>query len=104
MNALVVSFDGLAICLRLALQCRYEGRILALKLLDRTAAPALCQGRRHGVGKDFFLPLLHSVEESSCDGFWRGLRYVQGSGHLGIYRSGQDGMSADAPSSQQSAE
>src|SRR5260370_17381603 len=82
MNALVVSSDGLAICLRLALPCSYEGRILALKLLDRTAAPALCQGLRHGVGKDFFLSLLHSVEDSSRDGLWRGLRYVRRSAHL----------------------
>src|SRR5579859_4338366 len=80
-----------------------QGGILALKLLDRTAAPALCQGLRHGVGKDFFLSLLYPVEDGSRDGLWRSLRYVQGSGHLGINRSGQDGMNAYALSSQQSA-
>src|SRR5579859_7242252 len=90
-------------CSLLAHSWSYEGRVLALKLLERTATPALCQGLRHGVGKDFFLSLLHSVEDSSCDRLWGGLWDVQVSGHLGIYRSGQDGISADALSSQQSA-
>src|SRR3977135_1451482 len=44
-------------------RCFYERRILALKRLDRTAAPALRHGLRHWIREDVLLPFLHAVED-----------------------------------------
>src|ERR1700739_1400734 len=72
----------------------YEFCKLALERLDRTAAPALRDGLRHGIREYFLFPFLHSVENRSRDGLRRCLRYVQGAGHICVHGARQDNMYA----------
>src|ERR1035438_5098405 len=87
--------DGLCCC---------EGGVLALEGLDRTAAPALGQGLRRGIGEDVFLSVLHAVEDGSRDRFRGGLGYVEAPGHIGVGGAGQDRMHPDARSGEQGAQ
>jgi hypothetical protein len=55
----------------------YERRTLALERLGRTAAPAVSDGLRHGIGEDVLLTFVHRVEDGPRDGLRGGLGDVQ---------------------------
>ena len=71
---------------------RHESCELARERFHCPIAPAIGDGLGPGIWEDFLFVLLQRIENAPRRGFWRSLRYVEASVHIGI-----DGAQDDGP-------
>src|SRR5262245_28578805 len=74
---------------------------MLLEVLDRTAVPARRQGGRQRVWEDLLLASLDAVEDGARDRSRIGLRYLEVADHVGVHRTGKDGVHPNTPTGEQ---
>src|SRR5580658_5258635 len=75
--------------------------VLTLERLGYASAPALRDGLRRWIREDVLFTILQPIEDAHCDGFRRGLRYLEASGHVGVNRAKKDAVDRHALARQQ---
>src|SRR2546425_360646 len=83
---------------------RDENRDLAFEGLDYAVAPTLGDGLGHWIRENLLFAFFHAIEDGHRDGLGRGLREIDASGHIGVDRSGQNGMNGHARSEEHTSE
>src|SRR6266700_2617982 len=88
----VLSADYVAVSRNFRRALRYEGSELALERLGYASAPAVGNGLRHGVGKDFLVASFQTIEDAHRRRLGRSLRYLEAAVHICVDGAQHDGV------------